>query len=199
MTDLGTLGSHLSSAFDINNNGQIVGQSPNGSYTHAFVYESGIMTDLGTLGGRHSRAEGINDNGLITGYAYIGDSERHAVIWAPDADNDGYYSDEDCDDTKPLVNPGALEDCSNGIDDNCNGYTDTDDPDCICYSTSECLTTEFCEKVPGNCSGQGTCQSRPGFCTTVWAPVCGCDGITYSNDCSAALAGVNVDYQGTCL
>ena len=34
-----------------------------------------------------------------------------------DLDGDGYLNTVDCDDTNPLVNPGATEIC-NGIDDN---------------------------------------------------------------------------------
>ena len=40
-----------------------------------------------------------------------------------DADDDGYMSDEDCDDDDPLINPGALETC-NDADDDCNGLID---------------------------------------------------------------------------
>ena len=39
-----------------------------------------------------------------------------------DSDNDGFSSDEDCDDSQPTVFPGATELC-NGILDNCNTTT----------------------------------------------------------------------------
>ncbi len=42
-----------------------------------------------------------------------------------DADGDGYFAFEDCDDNDPLVNPGAVE-VFDGIDNNCNGEIDED-------------------------------------------------------------------------
>ena len=38
-----------------------------------------------------------------------------------DDDGDGYYSDVDCDDSDPAVNPSAEEICDNGLDDDCDG------------------------------------------------------------------------------
>jgi len=35
-------------------------------------------------------------------------------------------------------------------------------------------------------------------CYHLWAPVCGINGITYSNECYADLAGVEVAYEGEC-
>jgi pectin methylesterase-like acyl-CoA thioesterase len=68
-----------------------------------------------------------------------------------------------------------------------------------CNLNNHCGSGQFCEKADGDCSGTGECTEIPqGFCITVWDPVCGCDGSTYSNSCFAILAGVNVDYPGEC-
>jgi len=42
---------------------------------------------------------------------------------AVDADRDGAFGDDDCDDAAPDVHPGAAETC-NGVDDDCNGHVD---------------------------------------------------------------------------
>jgi probable HAF family extracellular repeat protein len=75
MTDLGTLsGDSSSSAFGINDSGQVVGASGTTEYadptsgTHAFLYSNQQMIDLGTLpNDTWSIAYGINSSGQVVG------------------------------------------------------------------------------------------------------------------------------------
>jgi len=71
LTDLGTLGGSNSSAFSLNDAGQVVGQSflAGDQTTHAFVWNSGTLTDLGALGGTNSQALAVSNLNTVSGVA----------------------------------------------------------------------------------------------------------------------------------
>lgn len=47
-----------------------------------------------------------------------------------DADQDGFFSVDDCDDNNSAVNPGAAEVCDDTLDNDCDGAADAADTDC---------------------------------------------------------------------
>jgi hypothetical protein len=67
-----------------------------------------------------------------------------------------------------------------------------------CSGSADCAPDAYCERPVGACDDAGTCVPRPDVCTALWAPVCGCDGVTYGNDCEAARAGASVRHDGEC-
>lgn len=64
-----------------------------------------------------------------------------------------------------------------------------------------CAKGEFCDPAPGTCGDEvldGTCVVMTDLCPRNYLPVCGCDGVTYPNDCNRRGAGVPLDHEGAC-
>jgi len=116
MADLGTLGGSNSWGRDINNPGEVVGESDfeassGAHYTHAFHWQNDTLTDLGTLRDDplegFSAASAINDSGVVVGWAENEQRERRAFIYEDgqmtDLNTQLYLLNEDGSITTPSI------------------------------------------------------------------------------------------------
>ena len=70
-----------------------------------------------------------------------------------------------------------------------------------CTAASGCAAPmQYCHTPMGMCGGAGTCTafSSGMICPLFVSPVCGCDGMSYSNYCFAARAGRSIAHAGAC-
>jgi hypothetical protein len=71
-----------------------------------------------------------------------------------------------------------------------------------CAAQSDCRADELCSFSLGDGCGQtgstGFCQARPVVCAGTFDPVCGCDGRSYENACSALSSGISIAQRGLC-
>ena len=180
----------------------ISGDSVEGTEVNAYLFETGELIATG-----QTVSAGYNITLQNTSTTYIllrvsgeladqnpqycdGEGEMTVVnLTVTDADNDTYTWYEDCNDTNPYVNPGAVENCTNTIDDNCDGFNDTDDKYCTNCTDDDGdgygnPASFFCNYTQLDCDDNNTAVN-PGANET-------CDGI--DNNCNDQI---DEDYNET--
>ena len=123
-----------------------------------------------------------------------------------DADGDGFFEDEDCDDSDPAVYPGAVELCD-GFDNDCDEEIDEDDASnaATWYGDADgdgygddAATSVACEQPSGTSAEGGDCDDdddaiHPG------APEDDCtDPVDYNCDGSVGYADADEDGWAAC-
>jgi Pacifastin inhibitor (LCMII)/Kazal-type serine protease inhibitor domain len=111
-------------------------------------------------------------------------------------DEDG---DGQCDNTCPTPHcvagqctfeaPATLQ-----LGDSCGGFRLAGSPDCESGLFCQYQAGALC----GAADAPGECVAIPEVCDDFFAPVCGCDGETYSNACEAAAQLVGILDVGAC-
>jgi len=73
---------------------------------------------------------------------------------------------------------------------------------CGGFANLPCDDGEFCRfgEPPAEAAADltGLCMPKPEACLEIFAPVCGLNGITYDNACSANMDGTDVGHEGAC-
>ena len=150
----------------------------------------------------------LSDPISTLGYLFLGTAEPGCHD-AADADDNGKLDLSDAVFTVGYlflggapIPPPSLGAC--GLDPSLDDLSCLDYPPCGSAEPGECTSNDccdagsFCLKEIGDCDGVGSCAPRPEICLRNFDPVCGCDGVTYSNACTAASAGVNIVHKGEC-
>jgi hypothetical protein len=92
--------------------------------------DTGVPTDTGAgdTGTTSTHTGTATDSGTTP--TDTGTTSTDTAQPAIDADGDGYFLPWDCNDADPTIHPDYPEQCSDGIDNDCDGLVDGADPEC---------------------------------------------------------------------
>ncbi len=100
--------------------GQCIGGSPRNC-------DDGNPCTIDVCGGMGNCSNAFAPNGQTCGMGRVCNNGQCDLL---DADQDGFPADMDCDDSNAAINPGRPENCSDMIDNDCDGAIDAADSGC---------------------------------------------------------------------
>lgn len=110
-------------------------------------------------------------------------------IFAPVCGCDGKDYPNVCDAVTRGVNVRSDGSCEAGGGGSSGGRA--------CATSADCGAGGFCKTATCG-AAEGVCEVVEEACFDIYAPVCGCDGVTYGNACYATGARANWAYAGEC-
>jgi hypothetical protein len=109
-------------------------------------------------------------------------------VWDPVCGCDGVTYSNDCERINARVQKEHNGPC--GEKQSCGGFAGW-----------LCDEDEYCDMPEDMCNVAdmiGECVQVAEACPDIWDPVCGCDGVTYSNDCARIRSRVPRAHPGEC-
>ncbi|RME20297.1 MAG: hypothetical protein D6798_20790, partial [Deltaproteobacteria bacterium] len=162
-----------------------------------------LLLSLCLCGCGTSRTGGSDSGAADSG---VGAADDTGVV-ATDADGDGWFTPDDCNDRDAAIHPDATEVCD-GIDNDCNGVIDVNDAvDAVLYYQDgdgdgfgdDSRTVSACSQPPGFVTSGDDCDDGDAATNPAAEEICndGADNNCNGDSTECALAGeLSLDHAG---
>lgn len=155
-------------------------------------------------------ADSVLDGIPETPDTYVGDEGNHPVEVLVDVAVEDLAPDNPCENAGGQclgIPPPEGPPCPAGLQPSSLSGCGEDLQCCVpaddeCYGPlAPCPEGEYCKIPTGSCDVvgvSGECFIIPEGCNKIYQPVCGCDGVTYGNECMMEAEEMSKDHDGEC-